>query len=122
MTRSDQAILDRLENKAVHYLGRYASTAQRLEVVLSRFARRKLADEDPDRLADLISRKVEECRARGYVDDRAFAEARSTSLRRQGASIMNIRRKLAERGVDRDVISDVIEAQDTSEDAELKLP
>ena len=120
MTRSDQAILDRLENKAVHYLGRYASTAQRLELVLSRFARRKLADEDPDRLADLISRKVEECRARGYVDDRAFAEARSTSLRRQGASINNIRRKLAERGVDRDVITDVIDAQDTSDDAELR--
>ena len=120
MTDAKPVAERRLMNKAVHYLGRYASTAQRLELVLSRFARRKLADEDPYRLADLISRKVEECLARGYVDDRAFAEARSTSLRRQGASINNIRRKLAERGVDRDVITDVIDAQDTSDDAELR--
>ena len=45
MTRPDETILSRLENKALHYLGRYASTTGRLEQVLTRFARRKLADE-----------------------------------------------------------------------------
>lgn len=119
MTRSDQAILDRLENKALHYLGRYASTAKRLEVVLQRFGRRKLADEDPERMATLIARKVEECRQRGYVDDTAFAEMKSASLRRQGASLAGIRRKLAERGVDRDVVDTVLDAVDTSEIAEM---
>lgn len=119
MTRSDQAILDRLENKALHYLGRYASTAQRLEMVLTRFGRRKMADEDPERMAQLIARKVEECCRRGYVDDAAFAETKSASLRRQGASTASIRRKLMERGVDRDVIHTVLDRMDTSELAEM---
>ena len=68
MTRPDETILSRLENKALHYLGRYASTTGRLEQVLTRFAHRKLADEDPDRLAVLIRQKVDDCVRRGYVD------------------------------------------------------
>lgn len=120
MTRSDKAILDRLENKALHYLGRYASTARRLEDVLKRFARRKMEDEDPERMAALIARKVEHCQERGYVNDHAFAETKMASLRRQGASTNGIRRKLAERGVERDVISTVLAEQDTSDEMELR--
>ena len=120
MSRSDQAILDRLENKALHYLGRYASTARRLEIVLAKFAKRKMDDEDPERMAELISQKVEHCRQRGYIDDYAFAESRSQSLRRQGASTNGIRRKLAERGVDRNTITAVLAEQDTSEETEIK--
>ncbi len=37
----------RLMNKAVHYLGRYSASEQRLREVLSRFATRKLADIEP---------------------------------------------------------------------------
>ena len=51
MTRPDETILSRLENKALHYLGRYASTTGRLEQVLTRFARRKLADLGIDNVA-----------------------------------------------------------------------
>ncbi len=118
--RSDQAILDKLENKAVHYLARYASTARRLETVLTRFGRRKLPDEDKKRMAALIARKVEECRERGYVDDEEFAKTRSARLRKQGVSLAGIRRKLAERGVEKDVIDRILDTMDDSDAAKMK--
>jgi regulatory protein len=120
MIKTDKAILDRLENKALHYLGRYASTEKQLEIVLTRFGRRKLPDEDPERMATLIACKVEECRQRGYVNDTTFAESRSANLRRQGVSLAGIRRKLTERGVGQNVINQVLEAMDNSNISEMK--
>ncbi len=96
--RSDDAILKRLENKALHYLGRYASTEARLRQVLGRFAQRKMAEEEPARMAALIDKMVEDCRAKGYVNDQVFAEQKTASLRRGGSSRLQIKRKLYERG------------------------
>ena len=44
----------RLMNKAVHYLGRYTASRQRLREVLGRFADRKLSD----RCAQLAGQRV----------------------------------------------------------------
>ena len=115
MTRPDETILSRLENKALHYLGRYASTTGRLEQVLTRFAHRKLADEDPDRLAVLIRQKVDDCVRRGYVDDQLYAEQKTASLRNQGSSRMGIRRKLFMAGVGNALIDDAISSHDEDE-------
>ncbi len=110
--RSDEKILKRLENKALHYLGRYATTEARLRDVLTRFAKRKMDDEDPDHLRQLIDKMVASCVANGYVNDRVFAEQKTASLRRSGGSRMAISRKLMQRGVDRDVIKDAIDDYD----------
>ena len=124
--RSDEKILKRLENKALHYLGRYASTEARLREVLSRFAKRKMEDEDPEHMRQLIDKMVISCVEKGYVNDRLFAEQKTASLRRSGGSRMSISRKLMQRGVDRDVISAAIHdydddyARDHDHDAELK--
>lgn len=120
MQRNDETILARLENKALHYLGRYASTAARLEQVLVRFARRKMPEEEPERMAELIRRKVEDCIRRGYVNDRLFAEQKAAALRQQGASRLGIRRKLGLAGIDRGIIEEAISEQDgdTAADAE----
>jgi len=76
----------RLMNKAVDYLGRYASSQQRLSEVLGRFATRKLDQHDPDEIAAAIAATVTRCQALGYVDDDAFAQSQARSHRRQGRS------------------------------------
>ena len=112
MARSDEDILHRLENKALHYLGRYASTATRLEAVLRRFALRKLSGEDPERMAALVRRKVEQCVERGYVDDGQFALRKAENMRLQGASRSKIRQKLRHAGVGERFIEEAIDRQD----------
>ena len=112
MSRSDEKILQRLENKALHYLGRYASTATRLEAVLHRFALRKLPGEDSGRMAALVRRKVEQCVEKGYVDDGQFALRKAESMRLQGASRSKIRQKLRQAGVGDRLIDEAIDQRD----------
>ncbi len=54
--------------------------------------------------AALVDAVVARCRRRGFIDDRAYATARSASLRRAGASKRAIEERLGQKGVDRDVI------------------
>ncbi len=104
MTDDDAKILARLENKALHYLERYATTAQRLEQVLWRFAHRKLDKHDPDILTRLIRQQVDSCIERGYVNDATYANQKTASLRRQGASKNKIRQKLMDLGITKEQI------------------
>ena len=75
---SDSRIQARLRNKALHYLGRYASTTHRLKQVLIRFAARKLETVPEDRLLSAVVATIEECQRLGYVDDRQFALSKNT--------------------------------------------
>ena len=124
--RSDEKILKRLENKALHYLGRYASTESRLREVLVRFAQRKMDDEDPERIRNLIDQMVSSCVAKGYVNDKLFAEQKTASLRRSGGSRIAISRKLMQRGVNQEIIKEAIHdfdddyERDHDHDAELQ--
>ena len=63
----------RLMNKAVDYLGRFASSSHRLATVLDRFAKRKLGDYDPKDVAAAIASTIARCQQLGYIDDTAFA-------------------------------------------------
>ena len=119
--RDDSKILKRLENKALHYLGRYASTERRLKDVLGRFAKRKMPDEDPIRMAKLIDDMVTSCREKGYVNDQTFADQKTASLRRQGSSRLQIKRKLYERGVADDVITQAISDYDDDHDHDVEI-
>ena len=119
--RQDNKILKRLENKALHYLGRYASTEARLKEVLGRFAKRKMADEDPQRMGKLIDDMIKTCRDKGYVNDQVFAEQKTASLRRQGASRLQIKRKLYERGVADPVINQAISDYDDDHDHDVEI-
>ncbi len=97
---------ERLEKAALHYLERFASSAENLRRVLMRKVERAAraaehaggeADRaEPARWVDaLVTRYV----ASGLLDDRAYAEAASASLRRQGRSARAIRQKLATKGI-----------------------
>ncbi|HVI99617.1 MAG TPA: RecX family transcriptional regulator [Sphingomonas sp.] len=73
----DAAALDRL---ALRYVERFATTRAKLAAYLARKVRERGwegAAADPEEVADRMA-------ALGYVDDRAFAEARARSMTRRG--------------------------------------
>ncbi len=90
--------LDRsgLETLAFAYVARFQASATRLERYLARKLTERGWDDDgePDPAA-LVRRCVEA----GYVDDRAFAEAKSAGLLRRGYGARRIGQALGEAGI-----------------------
>lgn len=97
----------RLENVALHYLQRFASSSANLRRVLMRRVERAARAVDPD-AADAVRAQgaalVDDLVARylrsGLLDDAAYATAKARSLHRRGASLRAIRQGLAQRGLD----------------------
>lgn len=100
-----------LDRAALHYLERYASSADNLARVLmrrvERAARAGLSDRDEGKR--LIAELVERYRARGLLDDKVYAEGRARSLLRQGRPRASIARRLAAKGVGTDEIDAALE-------------
>lgn len=113
-----------LENAGLHYLARYAASAEQVRRVLMRRvdrAARAHPDLDRETAAGWIAALVERWRAAGLLDDATFAEAKVRSLRRRGASGRRIRDALSAKGVDRDTIdAAVAQADPTDAPAELE--
>jgi len=120
LTRDRPRAEHRLMNKAVHYLGRYTSSRQRLREVLQRFARRKLEHFEPAEISRAIDAVIADCVRLGYVDDAAFAITRARSKRRGGRSALAIRRSLAEHEIDDGLVeAALVAADETLADGEL---
>lgn len=92
---------DDLEQQALDYLARFASSAANLRRVLKDKVERSARLHDTNREAGLaaIEALVGRLVAAGALDDRRFAEGRAQSLFRRGASRRAIAGKLAEKGV-----------------------
>lgn len=100
-----------LENAALYYLGRFATSSGNLRRVLMRKVARSTRDgEESDsqagaRMVDaLIARYLES----GLLNDRTYAEQTAASLARRGASRYSIAGKLAQKGVEAELVSDAI--------------
>ncbi len=93
-----------LEKAALHYLERYASSAENLRRVLLRKVQRsaRAHGTDPDEGAAAVEAVVRRYLDSGLLDDRAYAEGRAVSLHRAGHSLPAIRLRLAQKGVDPD--------------------
>lgn len=90
----------RLEELALAYVARFATSAARLEQYLARKLReRGWAGEGAPGVAALVERFV----AAGYVDDAAFARARTGSLLRRGYGQRRIAQALGQAGIDETV-------------------
>ena len=101
-----------IERWALHYLGRYASSAENLRRVLSRRARRRL-DDNREALAEArmaIDALVGRYRESGLVDDAAYAGAQARSRLRRGQSLRTIRAGLAAKGVGTDDAAAALDA------------
>lgn len=87
----------RLEELALAYVARFATSAAKLEAYLTRKLReRGWEDEREPPLSALIERFV----TAGYVDDAAFARARTSSLLRRGYGPRRIAQALSAAGID----------------------
>lgn len=93
-----------LENAALHYLERFASSSANLRRVLMRKVARSVAHWGGDTAE--YTPQVEEVVAKlarlGYVNDAAYAEAKVRALHRAGKGSRTIRATLAAKGVGAD--------------------
>lgn len=90
----------RLEELALAYVARFATSAAKLEHYLARKLRERGWDgESEPPLAALVARFV----AAGYVDDAAFARSRSSGLLRRGYGQRRIAQALGAAGIGEEV-------------------
>lgn len=86
----------KLEELAISYVGRFATSRSKLKAYLARKLRERgwAGDSDPpiDALADRLVQL-------GYVDDRAFALAKASSLTNRGYGSRRVRQALAQAGI-----------------------
>ena len=116
-----QPAYTRTMNKAVNYLGRYASSRHKLRQILQRFASTKLADYDAEDVATAIQQTIDRCSQLGYLDDRQFAVAVARSQRRHGRSESLIRQRLRQHALCDDIISGALaEADKNSANGDLQ--
>ncbi len=98
----EPATARRLEQAALNYLERFASSSANLQRVLLRRVERAVRAHGGDRregerlVAAIVARYV----AASLLDDQSHAAQQAASLRRRGASRYAIRGRLARRGVD----------------------
>jgi regulatory protein len=89
----DQETLERL---ALHYVGRYATTRSKLRSYLARKVRERGWQGEPPEVERLVERLSE----LGYIDDRAFAEARGSAFQRRGYGERRLDQALKAAGVE----------------------
>ncbi len=118
----------RLEELALAYVARFATTAGKLRTYLQRKLRERgwtgeeLADEDEDTppppdIEALIERFV----AQGYVDDAGYARMRSADLLRRGYGARRVSQQLMQAGIAEDLREDVAPGEAERRAAALAL-
>ena len=98
---------------ALRYVERYPSTQASLVRTLKRKVQtwaRKTEEQPPEQAPTWIAAIVEETVARGFVDDRRLAEAKTASLQRKGKSRREVEASLRAKGVGATLIDEVIAA------------
>ena len=111
-----------LENAALYYLQRYATSAENLKRILLRKVKRSCAFHQAavEDFAPLVDELVTRYINVGLVDDRTFAQAKVTSLRRQGHSGRSIIARLQVKGLTTAQIEAAMKNIDAEhEDAEI---
>ena len=108
-----KATAKHLENAALHYLSRFATSAENLKRVMMRKVDRSAhyhgtdAEEGRAHVEGLIGRYLNS----GLLDDAAYARSRAESLHRRGNSARMIRGKLRQKGVADEDIENALEAR-----------
>lgn len=101
-----------LENAALHYLERYASSSANLRRVLVRKVDRSLAHwgGERDEAMPLVDAAIAKLARLGYLNDTAYAEQKVRALHRQGKPSRSIRAALAAKGVPSDLAGEALSA------------
>lgn len=115
-----------LENAALYYLQRYATSAGNFRRVMRRKIMRSchFHKDDPEKFYPLVDDLVTRYLASGLLNDEGFAQAKVSSLRRLGRSKNAIMAKLAAKGLPKSAVEDALQGHDDEEtelQAALKL-
>src|SRR3954463_13098903 len=96
-----------LENAALYYLQRFASSSGNLRRVLMGKVERSARAHGTDRAegAAMGESLIERYLSRGRLDDKAYGGAKAASLHRRGTSTRGIREKLSMKGLESDHIA-----------------
>ncbi len=111
-----------LEAAALHYLERFASSAENLRRVLTRRVTKsaRVHDIDQEEAAGWIDDIVARFARSGLLDDRTYAESLAHSLSRRGVATRGIRGRLMQKGVASDDIDHALAAlSEKTGDADL---
>ena len=102
--------LSYLENAAVHYLERFASSSANLRRVLLRRILRSQAhwDGQPEDAVDMMEAVIAKLTRLGYLDDARYALAKAGWLRAKGGSSRKVRAQLAAKGLDSGLIDQAV--------------
>lgn len=118
-----KATKSHLENVALHYLERFASSSENLRNVLLRRVRRSAyyhgtdTEEGAEWVDEIVNRFIET----GLLDDRIYTEGRVRSLHARGNSRKTIHMKLRAKGIPAILIDDALESLDKEESFDLDL-
>jgi regulatory protein len=99
-----------LENAALYYLGRFATSSENLRQVLERRIMRAAKHHNTDVEActqvvgDLIRRYLES----GILNDEIYAQTQAASMNRRGKSLRAIRVRLRQKTLSSDIIDDAL--------------
>ena len=99
-----------LENAALYYLGRFATSSENLRQVLQRRIMRANKHHNTDieactqLVGDLIRRYLES----GILNDGIYAQNQAASMNRRGKSLRAIRARLRQKAVSSDIIDDAL--------------
>lgn len=112
-----------LENAALYYLQRYASSAGNLRRVLTRKVDRscQFHGTPADEFYPVIDALVARYEKSGLLNDTLYAEGRTASLRRQGKSRQAIAANLKVKGLTPEIIQQALESVD-GDRADTTLP
>ncbi len=100
-----------LRDLALRYVGRYATSAAKLQRYLARklWERGWAGDDVGDAVpvAAQVAALIGECVERGYVDDRQFGEARARGLAAKGFGARRVGQDLAAAGLAKDLAGEI---------------
>ncbi|MDQ3263772.1 MAG: RecX family transcriptional regulator [Myxococcota bacterium] len=114
-----------LENSALHYLKRYSSTVSQLRRVMLRKINRSLREHGGDKLQAVqwLDALAEKLVRNGLLNDQAYAETKTHSLRNAGRSTRVIAMKLRMKGVSAELVTQQLDqaTRALSEDDAAKI-
>jgi regulatory protein len=99
-----------LENAALHYLGRFASSSTNLRRILLRKVARAAPSDDPAEGPRLVEELIARYLRNGLLDDRAYAAQAAASLARRGTSRFSIAGRLQQKGVPAALVKETLDA------------
>ena len=110
----------RLRNKALHYLGRYASTEYRLKQVLVKFIKKKWPKIPINDSLDHIQETVNWCKECKFLNDAEYAFMKVKSGRAKGYSTKQIKKRLALAGLSTELVESAFNEAENTVEAEFQ--